>query len=226
MKKFKIISTCTSLVLMLALLAFGVYAANIVTFSISSTVSFAVQDVYIKVAAGLGSEVPNPEDLIFYYSQPEADQKNISQLTSLGNDNFVDEDENSNKKNTISYYLYIENLHSMAINLKLEYSWQGSSKYNAQDTALDGAVAVTTVSSSSTNNDNLTFGGQTKTPTVDDGVRTDLISSSTDNLVFVANEAKTLIVTLTMKDEAMVYKLVNGNFNLKVKASLDVISTM
>ena len=114
-------------------------------------------------------------------------------------------------------------MHSMAIYLMFSYEWQGSSKYNAQDTTKDGAVSVTTAGSSTVSNNNLTFKAQTKTPTVVSGVRTDKISSSTDCLVFNANEAKTLIVTLTMSDEAMLYKLTNGNFNLKVRADLNPI---
>ena len=218
MKKFKIITTCTSIVLMLALLAFGVYAStNVVTLSVSGTVSFSVTNVFVKVAAGLGASVPASPT--YYYSQPASGQASINDLTSFGNDNFVDED----KKNTISYYLYIENMHSMAIYLMFSYEWQGSSKYNAQDTTKDGAVSVTTAGSSTVNNNNLTFKAQTKTPTVVSGVRTDKISSSTDCLVFKANEAKTLIVTLRMSDEAMLYKLTNGNFNLKVRADLNPI---
>ena len=48
MKKFKIISTCASLLLMVALLVFGVYAATSVSFGISSTVSFKCENVFVK----------------------------------------------------------------------------------------------------------------------------------------------------------------------------------
>ena len=224
MKKFKIISTCTSLVLVLALLAFGVYSANIVTFSISSTVSFTVQDVYIKVAAGLGSSVPNNPEPTYYYSQPAEDQKNIKDLDSLGDAKFVDEDENGNNKiNTISYYLYIENLHSMDIHLMFSYEWQGSSKYNAGVTSGNGAVSVAPVNTSDKNN-KFTFNDQVITH--EDKSEQIKISSSTNSLTFKAKEIKTLIITLTMEDKAMVYKLTNGSFNLKVKASLNEINNM
>lgn len=207
---------------MLALVVFGVYAASTsYTLTISGTVSFSVSDVYIKVAAGQGSSVPvEPE---YYYSQPAAGQKNITALTSLGNASFVDEDNSGNKTNTISYYLYVENLHSMNIYLKFSYEWTGDSKYNTGVTSGDGAVSVVPVNTSDKDN-RFTFNDQVITH--EDKSEQLKISRSTDSLTFKAKEIKTLIVTLTMKDEAMVYQLTNGNFSLKVNASLEPITSM
>ena len=70
MKKFKIISTCASLLLMVALLVFGVYAATSVSFGISSTVSFKCENVFIKVTAGLGESVSEDPVPVYYYSKP------------------------------------------------------------------------------------------------------------------------------------------------------------
>lgn len=223
MKKFKIISTCTSLVLMLALLAFGVYASKDVTLSISGTVSFTCNDVFIKVAAGLGDTVPN--NPTYYYSQPHEGEKNISELNTLGNSNFYDEDSENGYNNTISYFVYIENLHNMPIYLMYEYLWAGDSKYNAQNTNLDGAVTVTTQDVSD-GTKNITFKNQEKETNVTNNVRNDKISSSTECLVFKEKEVKKLIITLTMNSDAMIYKLTNGSFNLKVMANLDAFRSI
>ena len=47
-RKFKLFATVASLCLCLALMAFGVYAANNVTYSTSGTVTFEVTDVFVK----------------------------------------------------------------------------------------------------------------------------------------------------------------------------------
>ena len=53
MRKFKIITTTAALLLMVALMAFGVYAANSATFSVSGTIKFNCTDVYVKITYGL-----------------------------------------------------------------------------------------------------------------------------------------------------------------------------
>lgn len=223
MKKFKIISTCASLVLMLALVVFGVYAATTsYTLSVTGTVTFNVSNVFIKVAAGKGSSVPATPT--YYYSQPANGEKDISVLNTLGfgNASFIDEDNSGNQTKTISYYLYVENLHNMNIYLKFSYEWTGSSKYNAGVTSGDGAVSVATENTSDKEN-KFTFEAQDITH--EDKSELLKISSSTNSLTFKANEIKTLLVTLTMKDDAMVYQLTNGSFKLNVRADLDPISS-
>ena len=206
---------------MLALVVFGVYAATTsYTLSVTGTVTFNVSNVFIKVAAGQGSSVPaNPT---YYYSQPASGQNNITALTSLGDASFIDEDSSGNKIKTISYYLYVENLHSMNIYLMFSYEWTGSSKYNAGVASGDGAVSVVPVNTSDKDN-MFTFSDQVITH--EDKSELLKISSSTNSLTFKANEVKTLIVTLTMKDEAMVYQLKNGSFKLNVRVDLDPISS-
>lgn len=53
MKKFKIISTCVAVLLMVALMSFGVYAMNTVSVSVSGTISFTCTDVYVELSYGL-----------------------------------------------------------------------------------------------------------------------------------------------------------------------------
>lgn len=54
-KRMKIISTVASLVLAVALMAFGVYAASNITFNINSTVSYKFTDALIKVTRTISS---------------------------------------------------------------------------------------------------------------------------------------------------------------------------
>ena len=49
-KRAKIITTIASLCLAVALMAFGVYAASTVTFSVTTKVSFQVKDVFVTIA--------------------------------------------------------------------------------------------------------------------------------------------------------------------------------
>ena len=49
MKKFKMLTTIASIAMCLAVMVFGVMAANQVTFSITSTISYTVQDVFVDI---------------------------------------------------------------------------------------------------------------------------------------------------------------------------------
>lgn len=210
---------------MVALLVFGVYAAgSSATFTVKSTVSFSVQDVHIKVAAGSGVE-PN-SSTTYYYSRPSGDQLNVSELTSLPNGEFSDETQGGN---VLNYYLYVENLHGQDINVAFAYTWKNSSKYNSSSSsATDGAVSVEakllSIKDGSTTQTayNPTF----STPTTSDGVRTDSASAFTNNHTFLKGETVIFVVTITLKSDAMVYKLSNSSLELSAKASLDTIESM
>ena len=224
MKKFKIISTCASLLLMVALLVFGVYAATSVSFGISSTVSFKCENVFIKVTAGQGESVSN--NAVYYYSKPTGDQKNVTELATngLGNASFEDEKDGGN---VITYYLEITSLHGMDINLMLGYNWEGISKYNLKDTTKKGAVDVS--ASYKTKEENGTYGSATSidstTPTIGtDGKETRVAASS--NMTFKTKSTTLFIIKLTLKDGAMVYALTNAKLTIKFNAAIDPVQNI
>lgn len=226
MKKFKIISTCASLLLMVALLVFGVYAATSVSFSVSSTVSFKCENVFIKVTAGLGESVPENPVPVYYYSKPTTGQKNVTELATKGLDaaQFEDEKEGGN---VITYYLEITSLHGMDINLMLGYNWEGISKYNIKDTTKNGAVEVS--ASYKTKEENGEYGNATSidptTPTIEaNGKETRAAASS--NMTFKTKSTTLFIIKLTLKDKAMVYALTNAKLTIKFNAAIDPVQNI
>ena len=226
MKKFKIISTCASLLLMVALLVFGVYAATSVSFSVSSTVSFKCENVFIKVTAGLGESVPESPVPEYYYSKPTGDQKNVTELATKGlaSAQFEDEKEGGN---VITYYLEITSLHGMDINLMLGYNWEGISKYNIKDTTKNGAVEVS--ASYKTKEENGEYGNATSidptTPTIEaNGKETRAAASS--NMTFKTKSTTLFIIKLTLKDKAMVYALTNAKLTIKFNAAIDPVQNI
>lgn len=226
MKKFKIISTCASLLLMVALLVFGVYAATSVSFSVSSTVSFKCENVFIKVTAGLGESVLENPVPVYYYSKPTGDQKNVTELATKGLDaaQFEDEKEGGN---VITYYLEITSLHGMDINLMLGYNWEGISKYNIKDTTQNGAVEVS--ASYKTKEENGEYGNATSidstTPTIEaNGKETRAAASS--NMTFKTKSTTLFIIKLTLKDKAMVYALTNAKLTIKFNAAIDPVQNI
>lgn len=221
MKKFKIISTLGALILMVALFAFGVYAATNVTFTVSGTVSFTVTDVYLRAYAGVGETVGTIADADYYYSQPTTGQNNVSKLTTFTgwatesakfND---DKDENA----TINCYLVVESLQGQEIYVKFDYEWTNTSKYNTSNTTSAVEIAVTEVSSRSGVAD------KTHAPTyTQDTTTTGKQTAIGGDSAFVkmeAKEVKTYKITLTFKNEAMVYKLTDGSLKLNFNANLD-----
>lgn len=158
MRKFKIISTCAALVLMVALMAFGVYAAaNSFTLSVSGTISFKCTDVYIKVNYGLLlGETNTASDN--YYSQPgdpvtwkksPNDTTTVS-FATLPAAKFTEEN------TTCTYYLTVQNLHGMPIYFNFGYLWENSNEnnvitalgavYSGEHTSTTVAVAATSFS--------------------------------------------------------------------------------
>ena len=227
MKKFKIISTCASLLLMVALLVFGVYAATSVSFGISSTVSFKCENVFIKVTAGLGESVSEDPVPVYYYSKPTTGQKNVTELATkgLGNASFEDEKDGGN---VITYYLEITSLHGMDINLMLGYNWEGISKYNLKDTTKKGAVEVS--ASYKTKEENGTYGEATsigsKAPTIDTTKGKETRVAASNNMKFNAKSTTLFIITLTLKDKAMVYALTDAKLTIKFNAAIDPVQNI
>ena len=231
MKKFKIISTCASLILMIAMLAFGVYAASTkVSFSVTGTVSFKCENVFIKVA---GSIVENnatlpPSTQEYYYSKPTGDQKNVTELATkgLGAGEFIDEDNAGKAKKILTYYVEVVNLHSMDINLKLDYTWICESKYNSKTNTdvtksavkVDAYYQDKTGASYDTTKNYLT--GATISHSGTEIVQ-DTIETNTTAVNFGANSSRLFVVTLTINDDALVYKLTpNSSLKLSIDASL------
>lgn len=226
MKKFKIISSCASLLLMVALLVFGVYAATSVSFGVSSTVSFKCENVFIKVTAGLGESVPENPEPVYYYSKPTTGQKDVTELAAegLASAQFEDEKEGGN---VITYYLEITSLHGMDINLMLGYNWEGISKYNIKDTTKGGAVEVS--ASYKTKEENGEYGNATSiaptTPTIEaNGKETRAAASR--NMTFKTKSTTLFIIRLTLKDKAMVYALTNAKLTIKFNAAIDPVQNI
>ncbi len=231
MKKFKIISTCASLLLMVALLVFGVYAATSVSFGISSTVSFKCENVFVKVAAGKGDTVP--ADVKYYYSMPTQEQiDNKLSLDDMAKDinlgNFVDNDDGSDS--TISCYLTVTNLHGRKIYVAFDYEWISSSKYNATKLNEEGAVKAVAVLKSKIGENAETrkdYNAENKTtPTAENGLRKDDLYKYTGSLGFEIGETKTFVISLIYKNAAMVYKLDKGTLKIKMNAALDTITNI
>lgn len=222
MKKFRIISICASLCLMIAMLAFGVYSASTATVTIGSSVRFEVQKVFVEVAAGLGSE-PD-ENTEYYYSQPTGTQLPLTQLTKLPDKDFSEEEGG----NEISYFVYIKNLHSRDIKIRFAFEWQSSSKYNYSDsTAGEGAVTVTSyvnkkIGTAFSKDRDLNCVAQA--PTKENSLRTDIIKGDSLSEDFLENETKILVVTINLKDKASIYELKNGALTIIVNAGLQDIT--
>lgn len=137
MRKFKIISTCAAVLLMLALMSFGVYAVSTVSVTVSGTISFKCTDVYIKVGYGI---VGNAEKTCGpYYSQPgtpitwKSSQEANAQVVSLADLPALEFSETST---TCQYYITVKNLHGMPIYFSFGYKWYNEKTNNViQDSA-------------------------------------------------------------------------------------------
>ena len=225
MKKFKLITTCASLILMLALVVFGVYAAGqAISFSVNGTINYTVSDVYIKVASGKWNDswtdLP-AESTTYYYSKPENGQNNILGIPKdLGGANFADADAAGGKVNKISYYVYIESLQGQPIYLRLKLNWVGNSKYKANALTADGAVSISAIDKK-TNSQNVAFRSDlsSSNPSEGNGVRTDNIVNDTGSFEIMAKSTRLYVITLTMSDDAMIYKS-EGKLTIDVGAGL------
>jgi len=224
-RKFKFISTIASMFLLIALLAFGVYAASSVSFSVSSTVSFEVTDVYVEVYYGKeGGTIQGP-----FYSSPNV----TNEATKWQSANTLENTEFTEEVATCIYYVTVKNLHGMAIHLRFDYEWTGISKYAADNA--DGTISSVSVVSKIAEADeqgNYNFESinaltNTTTSTDVSGVRTSTVKGDSTDLTVSADSTTKFQVTLTLKPEAMNYVLQNGSgLKIRMKAALDDITTM
>lgn len=157
MRKFKIISTCAALVLMVALMAFGVYAAaNSFTLSVSGTISFKCTDVYIKVTYGIVGD--STKTYGPYSSQPgatmawkDADGNAVTFDTTKNEfanklpDMVFTETADEATMPTCTYFVTVENLHGMPIGIKLGYKWTDNANTQNPITAVNKVVEGTDV---------------------------------------------------------------------------------
>ncbi len=227
MRKFRIVSLCASILLMISLMAFGVYAASSATFSVTSSVEFTVQNVFVEVSAGKG-DAP-AENATYYYSQPSGSQLPLTQLTALPDVEFNDEIENGN---SITYHIYVKNLHSRDIKIRFGFEWTGSSKYNFSDqTAGEGAVQISSyvnskIGTSLKKDKDVTPEPEAPTKNNELLLRTDVIKGDSLCSDFLEGETRIFVVTLTLKSAAETFALKDGALKLKMSASLNDIDSI
>lgn len=219
MRKVKMLTTIISLVLMVALLAFGVYAAKTVTFTVGANVTFTVSDVYIEVYYGQEGATPSGP----YYTDEKTSEPKLKAEDKLPDLSFTDQ------VLELEYFISVKNLHDMDIHLRFGYEWTGSSKYSANDTSKE-AVSVIAKIAEADESGNYDFESQTaitnnKTPTTDanTGIRTDVISGTTPDYSVSAQSTNKFKITLILNKPATSYVL-NGGLQLKMKAALEAIT--
>ncbi len=210
MKKFKLISTCASLALVVAFFVFGVYASRQVTLGVSGTISYSVQDVYIRLKYGLvGATSGNSGDL---YSKPSDGQTPLEDSKEYGMPSGEFKDETG--KDELVYFVEVENLHGQAIYIELDYTFSATSKY-------DGNPVVVTVNQYSVTNADITndtTATKTFTSTVDGTSYTS--TGDTACLPFKQNSVTTFRIVLKLQEDAKDFKLEKGNLNVNFKAAL------
>lgn len=202
MKKFRIISTCCAVMLMVALLCFGVYAMNSVTVSVSGTISFKCTDVYVELSYGLIKGATTTEKGP-YKSQPGETvtwKDSNSNTVTIGTGDAVLPslafDETSKE---CTYYVTVKNLNGMDIYFNFGYKFT-----NNTATATNNAITATAkVYNENTEVSSCTFDGN--------GILT-------SPLQVTAQSVRTLKVTLKLANTE--YKA-GGTINLASAAALE-----
>lgn len=200
MKKFKIISTCVAVLLMVALMSFGVYAMNTVSVSVSGTISFTCTEVYVELSYGLikGAKTTTKGP---YKSQPgesvtwkDSDNNNVT----IGVDDAkLPELAFDEANNECTYFVTVTNKNGMPIWFNFGYKFA-----NNTDTATNNSITATAE----------VYSGETKTTcTFESGVLKDALPVE-------ANSTYTLKVTLKLSNTE--YKA-GGTINLAAAAALD-----
>jgi len=202
MKKYKLISSICAAVLVLAFLAFGIYAATRSSFSVNSKVFFEVSDVLVKVNYG----IENVKDLGPYYSDEIVGTPLLNSVENLPHVTFTEE------SYTCTYYVTIENLHRQDIYLRLGYTWNDSTRYEGNAITIESEIYNNTQDT----HDEII---DVETSTREDGYTKSKKDYNSEEMVFVANETITLKVSLILLQQAMDYTL-NGGLNLRVSAGL------
>lgn len=141
MKKFKIISTCVAVLLMVALMSFGVYAMNTVSVSVSGTISFTCTDVYVELSYGLikGTDTTTKGP---YQSQPGETvtwkDSNNTNVTIGSGDAALPELAFDEANQECTYFVTIKNLNGMDIYFNYGYKFT-----NNTDTATKNPITAT-----------------------------------------------------------------------------------
>lgn len=219
MKKFKIITTICALILTIALLGFGVYAATKSKFTIKSTISFEVTDTFVKVSYG----VENIQDFGPYYSDSRYGEPLLSNYKNLPNLKFTEEER------VYTYYLKIENLHQQAdqenLHLRMAYRWKDSTKYEGNAitvnsvfyTYVQGEEGLEEIANEEWEN--------TETFERVDGKTNSINYYQSEDLDFVDQTTVMLKIIITLAEDATDYAL-NGGLELKVLASLQTTNEL
>lgn len=213
MRKFKLISTFAALILMVALMAFGVYAVSTVSISVSGTITFKCTDVYIKVTYGIvGGTTYGP-----YFSQPGntmtwKDAQNNDVTFDTNNNTFANKlpdmkftetnDDNEDTMPTCTYFITVENLHGMTIGVSLGYKFANDANTLNPITAANKVVL-----------------GVKETD--------EILKETQDNsngIVYVKDQfaektTRTLFVTLTLDNED---KVAGGSLQMALSAAVNV----
>lgn len=219
MRKFKLISTFAALILMVALMAFGVYAVSSVSVTVSGTITFECIDVYINVTYGIvGGTTYGP-----YSSQPgntmtwtgkdkngdDATFDMNNPLPQLPEMKFTEtNDDNDDTMPTCTYFITVENLHGMDIGLSLGYKWVDDVN-TTKNNPIKATNRLTTSSSTVAEQDH-----GTKLEDNASGVVYDAEKYS-----FIEGTTTTLYVTLTLDNEEYV---AGGALQMVLSAAVDI----
>ena len=198
MRKFKIITTTAALLLMVALMAIGVYAANSATFSVSGTIKFNCTDVYVKITYGLvdgasfGPYSSQPTD-------PVAWKDSSGAAVVFDDKNKLPDLQFTESSLTRTYFITVENMHGMDIFLNFGYSWVQTTgnSITASAKVYAGDVSSTSETTVSFNNSGIASVYQ-----------------------FAKNSKQTLKVTLTL-DSTKTELIANGSFQMAMAAGLE-----
>ncbi|MBE7082493.1 MAG: hypothetical protein E7378_02280 [Clostridiales bacterium] len=161
MRKYKIFTAVAALLLAISLLSFGVYASQSINVKVTSTVSFQVHDVYIRARFGQAQSVSANGGKYTWVEKTNLVQEVYTRNQTTGKFQelatsypLIPDDANGNPQKiiltddtatsaTAYFFLTVENLHGMPINLKLSSLWSaghlGSSAQNVSN-----IVATTT----------------------------------------------------------------------------------
>ena len=207
MRKFKLISTCASLVLMIALMAFGVYASKSVTLSIGGTITYHVSDVYIRVKYGLENG-SNSGDL-YTLEDP-----------ILGSTGTLPSSEFTEENDVLTYFVEVENLHSMDIHLRFSYSFETSSKYSNE------SVLVSVKTFEGTSSTGTSYTNSSTKNSLSDGITKYTNIGDTKDITFKEKTTLTLKISLSLQEDAKNYKLTKCPLKLKMYAGLETITDL
>lgn len=204
MKKLKLITTCASLVLMVAFMAFGVYALQSATMTVSGTVSYQCTNVAVKVTYGLvggttyGPFISQETDPISWKDE----NGNAVTFTNGAFDGKLLPDVAFTEANlTCTYFITVESLHGMAIGLNFGYKWA-----NTVGNAISASAKVYNGDVNSTQESTVEFNPSTGIATAYE---------------LGAKATQTLKVTLTL-DSTKLDNKASGNFQMAMASAVQL----